>query len=121
MKLPAALILAFPLLAIAAQHDSPSNQPDEKKEKASAKSIQKNEGSPSAASAAQPEKNGGKAYYDSDYAWDEFYHRGRTVWACRGVQTGDFVSESLCAFQPKSDSHWPSKTVPGNWDGTERP
>ena len=52
---------------------------------------------------------------DVDYAWDEFNHRGRMIWACRGVQSGAFVPPELCAFKPKIDSQWPDKTVPGNW------
>lgn len=120
MRLPFALILAFPLLAIAGEHDFPSGQSNEQKDKAGAAVFQKNEISPSAASEVRREKNDGNSYSDLEYAWDEFKHRGRMVWACRGVQTGDFVSESLCASQPKIDSHWPSKDVPANWDGTTR-
>jgi hypothetical protein len=52
---------------------------------------------------------------DDDYAWDEFNHRGRMVWACRGVQSGAFVPPELCAFKPKIDSQWPDKKIPGNW------
>jgi hypothetical protein len=118
MKPPVALILTLPVLAIAAQQDSPSTRSNEQKAKAGVPVMQKMEGRPFATSAVQSGKNGGKAYSDSEYAWDEFKHRGRTVWACRGVHTGDFVSESLCAFQPKTDSHWPGKDVPAKWDGT---
>jgi hypothetical protein len=52
---------------------------------------------------------------DYDYAWDEFNHRGRMIWACRGVQSGAFVPPELCAFKPKIDSQWPDKKIPGNW------
>jgi len=52
---------------------------------------------------------------DYDYAWDEFNHRGRMIWACRGVQSGAFVQPELCAFKPKIDSQWPDKNIPGNW------
>jgi hypothetical protein len=52
---------------------------------------------------------------DIDYAWDEFDHRGRMIWACRGVQSGAFVPPELCAFKPKIDSQWPDKKIPGNW------
>jgi hypothetical protein len=52
---------------------------------------------------------------DIDYAWDEFNHQGRMIWACRGVQSGTFVPPELCAFKPKIDSQWPDKKVPGNW------
>ena len=52
---------------------------------------------------------------DYDYAWDEFNHRGRMIWACRGVQSGAFVPPELCAFKPKTDSQWPDKKIPGNW------
>jgi hypothetical protein len=52
---------------------------------------------------------------DFDYAWDEFNHRGRMIWACRGVQSGAFVPPELCAFKPKIDSQWPDKKIPHNW------
>lgn len=120
MKLPTALILAFPLFAIAAQQDSPSSPSNERHQQAGAPVIRKDGEAPSATSVVLREKHDGKAYSDLEYAWDAFKHRGRMVWACRGVQTGDFVSESLCAFQPKTDAHWPSKDVPANWDGTLR-
>ena len=50
-----------------------------------------------------------------DYAWDAFNHRGRLIWACRGVQSGDYVASELCAFKPKVDSQWPDKKLLGSW------
>lgn len=52
---------------------------------------------------------------DYEYAWDEFNHRGRVIWTCRGIQSGAFVTPELCKFKPKIDSQWPDKKVPGNW------
>lgn len=52
---------------------------------------------------------------DYDYAWDEFNHRGRMIWTCRGIQSGGFVPPEFCKFKPKIDSQWPDKKVPGNW------
>jgi hypothetical protein len=52
---------------------------------------------------------------DYDYAWDEFNHRGRLIWTCRGIQSDAFVPAELCKFKPKIDSQWPDKEVPGNW------
>jgi hypothetical protein len=52
---------------------------------------------------------------DFDFAWDGFDHRGRTIWACRGVQTGAFVARELCDLKPKVDFQWPDKKIPGHW------
>ena len=57
------------------------------------------------------------AFLDNEFAWDEFDHRGSTVWACRGVQTGTFVGRELCKGKDKVDAHWPDKTVPETWRG----
>lgn len=52
---------------------------------------------------------------DYNYTWDEFNHRGRMVWTCRGIQSGAFVPPELCKFKPKIDSQWPDKKVPSDW------
>lgn len=52
---------------------------------------------------------------DYDYAWDQFSHRGRMTWACRGLQSGRFVGPELCTFKEKVDTHWPDKKIPGHW------
>lgn len=52
---------------------------------------------------------------DYDYAWDQFYHRSRLIWECRGVQSGKFVPPEFCAFKEKQDTQWPDKTIPGHW------
>lgn len=47
---------------------------------------------------------------DTDWAWDEFYNKNRQlVWACRGIQTGEFALESHCFGKFKSDWQWPEK------------
>ena len=53
--------------------------------------------------------------YDFAYSWDSFQHRTTTIWACRGVQSGQFVDDSYCAFKPKLDKVWPFKNIPGHW------
>ena len=50
-----------------------------------------------------------------DYAWDEFNHRGRMVWACRDAQDGAIVADELCLSKPKNDKRWPDKNVPPDW------
>lgn len=54
---------------------------------------------------------------DIQLVWDQFYHRGTLIWACRGAQTGDFVPASYCASQPKVDTRWPDKKTPPGYDG----
>lgn len=47
---------------------------------------------------------------DTEWDWDEFYgQEGRLVWACRGVQTGQFAEQFNCNYLPKSDFRWPDK------------
>lgn len=49
-------------------------------------------------------------FCDKAWDWDEFYDtRGRSVWACRGVQTGRFAEEDRCRYKFKDDRRWPSK------------
>ena len=48
--------------------------------------------------------------HDIDWAWDQFHHStGSLVWACRGMQTGQFAEHTRCAGKSKNDDHWPSK------------
>lgn len=45
---------------------------------------------------------------DHEWAWDQFYAQNyQLVWACRGIQTGQFAEESRCAYKTKFDSRWP--------------
>lgn len=47
---------------------------------------------------------------DNDWAWDQFYNQYyQLVWACRGLQTGQFANLDRCSFKGKHDSTWPSK------------
>jgi hypothetical protein len=50
-------------------------------------------------------------------AWDEFNHRTNMVWSCREIDTGKFVSRSMCATLPKEDTVWPDKRVPDDYMG----
>lgn len=51
----------------------------------------------------------------NSYAWDEINHRGNLIWSCRSMQSGKYVPDDLCKEQPKVDSVWPDKNVPGHW------
>lgn len=45
---------------------------------------------------------------DFDWEWDQFMlQNGQVVWACRGVQTGQFAPEQRCAYKLKTDWKWP--------------
>ena len=46
---------------------------------------------------------------DWDWAWDQFYKDGYLVWACRGMQTGQFAEEWHCSPKVKTDYAWPQK------------
>ncbi len=47
---------------------------------------------------------------DQEWDWDGFYNEYRQiVWACRGVQTGQFAFDERCAFKTKTDYRWPEK------------
>ncbi len=51
-----------------------------------------------------------KNHKDRDWAWDQFYHStGSLVWACRGVQTGQFAEKYRCAGKSQNDYRWPNK------------
>jgi len=48
--------------------------------------------------------------YDVDWDWDQFYHStGSLVWACRGIQTGQFADLYRCSGKSKNDYRWPNK------------
>ncbi len=48
--------------------------------------------------------------HDTDWAWDQFHHStGSLVWACRGIQTGQFAEHTRCAGKSKNDNRWPNK------------
>jgi hypothetical protein len=48
--------------------------------------------------------------HDIDWAWDQFHHStGSLVWACRGIQTGQFAEHTKCAGKSKNDDRWPNK------------
>ena len=48
--------------------------------------------------------------HDTDWAWDQFHHStGSLVWACRGIQTGQFAKHTRCAGKSKNDYRWPNK------------
>jgi hypothetical protein len=55
---------------------------------------------------------GGGGYQPEDYEWDwdQFYNQYRTlVWACRGIQTGQFAEPYRCSGRYQTDSRWPDK------------
>ncbi|RZI80860.1 MAG: hypothetical protein EOP38_21150 [Rubrivivax sp.] len=68
-----------------------------------------------AAAAVAAARSGGGGYgspaqQDYDWAWDQFYTQGyQLVWACRGVQTGEFADQYRCAGKSQSDHRWPGK------------
>jgi hypothetical protein len=48
--------------------------------------------------------------YDYEWDWDQFFNQNRQlIWACRGVQTGQFAYAHQCAGKPQSDWRWPQK------------
>jgi hypothetical protein len=56
---------------------------------------------------------GGSAYApaQAEYAWDWdlFYNQyNQLVWACRGIQTGQFADQWRCGGKVKTDARWPS-------------
>jgi hypothetical protein len=52
---------------------------------------------------------------DYDYAWDQFAHRGRLVWDCRGLQSGRVVGPEFCVSKEMVDTHWQDKKIPWHW------
>lgn len=67
------------------------------------------------AAAAAARRGGGAAapvmaQQDYSWEWDEFYDQSRQlVWACRGVQTGEFAATWHCGGKVRSDWKWPGK------------
>ena len=63
--------------------------------------------------AARNAGGGGGGYggaYDYDWEWDAFYSSSyQMVWACRGVQTGQFADGFKCQAKQKTDWKWPEK------------
>ena len=54
-------------------------------------------------------------YYTSDHEWDWdlFYNEDeRLVWACRGIQTGQFAPLANCPYWGRADTRWPSLQAP---------
>ena len=50
-----------------------------------------------------------RSYVDREWAWDQFYHStGSLVWACRGIQTGQFAKKTRCNGKPQNDYRWPN-------------
>ena len=54
---------------------------------------------------------------DFDVAWDEIAPRGSMRWECRGIPSGKFIANSLCADKPMVDSRWPDKKAPPDYSG----
>jgi len=47
---------------------------------------------------------------DYEWDWDQFFNDDyRLVWACRGVQTGQFADTHHCSGKFQVDSRWPQK------------
>jgi hypothetical protein len=54
--------------------------------------------------------------YDYQWAWDQFYNdQFQLVWACRGVQTGQFAELYRCNGLLQIDNKWPSKSAKLNF------
>lgn len=53
---------------------------------------------------------GASTVQDYEWDWDEFFDASyRLVWACRGVQTGQFAEQWHCNGKAQTDWRWPSK------------
>ncbi|MCA1857007.1 hypothetical protein LE190_13885 [Massilia oculi] len=50
-------------------------------------------------------------------AWDNFQHRATIVWACRQVNSGEFVADKFCRNKVMNDHQWPGMDVPENYRG----
>jgi hypothetical protein len=67
-----------------------------------------------AAAIAAAKSGGGSpsASYATDLQWDwDLFHdqHGQLVWACRGVQTGQFADVWRCNGLLRSDARWPGR------------
>lgn len=64
----------------------------------------------SSAQALRMREAGPVYLYDYEWDWDEFYNEQyQLVWACRGVQTGQFANQAHCTNLPRTDLRWPDK------------
>lgn len=71
--------------------------------------------------AAARSNGGGGSYYaphyqpqaiDIEWDWDQFRDQyGATVWACRGVQTGQFAVHDRCFGRLQVDTRWPGPNL----------
>lgn len=51
-------------------------------------------------------------HVDTEWAWDQFYNEQNVlVWACRGVQTGQFHPLVRCQYLPQVDARWPGQRL----------
>jgi outer membrane murein-binding lipoprotein Lpp len=51
-----------------------------------------------------------QARIDREWDWDQFYGpNNQLVWACRGVQSGQFADAAYCNYLMKVDFRWPDK------------
>lgn len=65
-------------------------------------------GGGTAPATAQPVAQPSAPTMDYEWEWDQFYnHSGQPIWACRGVQTGQFAPEQRCLGKLKLDWKWP--------------
>jgi hypothetical protein len=73
------------------------------------------------ANASRRPGGGGAGYepvqmQDYQWAWDQFYNdQFQLVWACRGVQTGQFAELYRCNGLLQIDNKWPSKSAKLNF------
>ena len=71
--------------------------------------------------AAARSSGGGGGYYaprfqpsavDVEWDWDQFRdQQGLFVWACRGVQTGQFATHDKCFGRLQTDFRWPGPNL----------
>lgn len=55
---------------------------------------------------------GGDPSTDYQWDWDLFYDEHRQLmWACRGVQSGQFADAWRCAGKARTDARWPSLSM----------
>lgn len=48
--------------------------------------------------------------YDVEWDWDQFNNQyGQLVWACRGIQTGQYSETYHCNGKMQADWRWPQK------------
>lgn len=65
-------------------------------------------GGASQSTASQPLAQQSGPTVDYEWEWDQFYNQAsQPIWACRGVQTGQFANEQRCFGKAKIDWKWP--------------